>query len=47
MFLMSDAFDKGMVFFIRNLTKKFILDHRARSLNGLPIEVAAEAEEDP
>jgi hypothetical protein len=45
--LLHDAFDKGMIYFLRNLTKNFLKENRERSMNGLPLEFAAEAEEDP
>lgn len=34
-----------MIYFIRNSTKNFILANRESSINGLPLELAAEAED--
>lgn len=47
MFLTSEHFDIGMVYMIRNLTKNFIEDNRGKSMNDLPIELAAVVEENP
>lgn len=44
---MNEDFDKGIIYFIRNLTKAFLINNRGRSINGLPIELAAIVEEDP
>lgn len=44
---MSEPFDKGLIFMIRNLTKNFIEENKNKSINGLPLELAAIVEEDP
>ena len=36
-----------MVYFLRNSTRRFLLLNKDHSLNGLPIELASEAEENP
>lgn len=46
MFLINDDFDKSMIFFIRSLTKNFILENRERSINQLPIEAAVVVEQE-
>lgn len=43
MFLFDSNFDLGMIFFIRNSTKNFMLAHKEYSINGLPMNLAAEA----
>jgi hypothetical protein len=35
-----------MIFFVRKLVKNFIMEHRDRSINGLPIEYAPVVEGD-
>ena len=41
MFLLDDEFDKGMIYFIRNSTKNFIMQNKDASINGLPFEMAS------
>ena len=43
--MLDDEFDLGMIFFIRNSTKNFLIQNRGRSMNGLPIELASIVEE--
>jgi hypothetical protein len=45
MFLTNDEFDKGLIYFLRNSTKNFILRDPNLSINGLPMNVASVAEE--
>ena len=47
MFLIDRDFDLGMVYFIRNSTRKFLEKNRGASINGLPIELASVVEENP
>ena len=37
MFLLDNEFDKAMIHFIRNSTKRFLEGNSDHSLNGLPI----------
>lgn len=45
MFVFDKDFDLGMIYFIRNATRNFIEHNKDKSINGLPIELASEAEE--
>ena len=47
MFVLDREFDLGMVFFIRSSTRYFIENNMDASINGLPMEIASEAEENP
>jgi len=44
---MNDNFDLALIYMVRNLTKNFIEWHKDVSINGLPIDMACVAEEDP
>ena len=45
MFILDQDFDLGMIYFIRNSTKNFIESNRDISINGLPLSLASEVEE--
>ena len=47
MFVLDREFDLGIVYFIRSSTRYFIENNMDASINGLPMESASEAEENP